>query len=219
MPVWPDRLEHAAHVRHGRVEVVGSGIDERHGDHDVGVVGPVDALVLLGDHDPVLHAHWRHPLADSREQVALAVVGGDRPHERSGEDPVLPRVRLGHLVVVDAEPPRRVRVDLGGVGPQRARPGVHVPGDVDPGRDAMVLSGPVEPLLLERRLALRRAGSSRGSPSSGPSTTPSSRASTGRTARPGRGTSRDRRHARRRAPRCRAPGGGRDAGSRAWSSP
>jgi hypothetical protein len=78
----------------------------------------------------------------------------------------------------------------------------------------MVLAGPVEPLLLERRLALQPQHHlvDRQDAGLGPHRVVELRRSE-RLAEPP-GTSRGRPHARTRAPRCRARAGGRDAGSR-----
>ena len=53
----PSRFELAAHELDGRVEAVGRDHVDRRRDHDLGVVGPVDAFVVLADHESVLHAH------------------------------------------------------------------------------------------------------------------------------------------------------------------
>ena len=70
----------------------------------------------------VIHG-YNHPALNAALQAQLSqmahVMFGGLTHERPGEDPVLVRVHLGELVVVETEPPRLGGVDLRGVRPQR----------------------------------------------------------------------------------------------------
>ena len=149
------RLEHAPHERHGRIEVVGRGIGEPHGDHHVGVVGAIDAL----------RPSWRTTTryctltappahATAREQVVLAIAGAGSTPRASGRGSSPP-----------TGTPRSAGRRRGRTTTARSgRPGWHAPAAhrcgptgtrrCRSGGDAVVLSGPVEPLLLERRLAL-----------------------------------------------------------------
>src|SRR5205823_3312647 len=83
-------------------------------------------------------------LAHAREQVVL---GDRRVDERAGSHVVVVGVHRAGDLGREAEPERRVGVDLRGVGQQAEATRVVVVGDVDAGRDAIVLRRPLEPLL------------------------------------------------------------------------
>ena len=117
---------------------------------------------------------------------------------------------------VEAEPERLGRGRPGWRGPAARRCGPTGSRATSMrGRDAVVLVGPVEPRLVERRRAV--AGDQRLVDGEHARLRPDRVVQLRRLERlaelgiPGR----DRRHARRPAPRCRAPAGGRGAGSRA----
>ena len=94
-PGRPGRLQLALHVGDRGIEPGGLHLDERHGDDELGVVGPVDDLVLLADDDPVLDARRdrrSRPLAgDGRAHALEQVASRSR---RSGIGPTSDRARI-----------------------------------------------------------------------------------------------------------------------------
>ena len=89
-PVGPDRLQLAAHERDGRVEPVGRDDVERHGDDELGIVGALDALVLLADDDAVLDGGHR-PAARTCSRTPAKRSSSSGP---SGIGPTSERARI-----------------------------------------------------------------------------------------------------------------------------
>src|SRR5215211_7527168 len=92
------------------------------------------------------------PCASRRRDRPLSRPAGGRPRSTS-PTPVLVRIRAGQLGVGQPEPERLGRVDLCGMGEQRLRAGPQEVADLHLCRDAIVVVGSLEPLLVVRRRA------------------------------------------------------------------
>ena len=180
-------------------------------------------VVLLGDHQAGTGRSRRGSVSapavqlDAGEQVVLDRVAPLARRDRPTSDLARIQSSQGYTSASSSSESPNQNAAVGSTcvawASNDSGPGPDEVADVDVRRHAMVGVGPLEPLLVERRLAPVVQQALVDGDQAAPAPGRVVQLPTAGTARPARDTRPDRRHGRTPAPRCRARADGRGAGT------